>query len=287
MRAKKRFSLTFKRSALPPPFIMSVITRNNVRILGNGTQPMLFAHGFGCDQNMWRYVTPAFAETHKIILFDHVGAGNSDITAFRPDKYENLEGYAADIIEIAEELGLKDIIFVGHSVAAMMGIIAARSKPELFCRLILVGPSPSYINEGEYVGGFTKPQIDELLESLDNNHLGWSMAMAPVIMGNPERKELAEELTNSFCRTDPAIAKHFARTTFLTDKRDILPGTDIPCLILQCSNDVIAPTVVGEYMHKMLPGSKLVIMKATGHCPNLSAPEETIAVIKEYLTDAA
>ena len=263
---------------------MDVIKRNNVVVKGDGSQVIMFAHGFGCDQNMWRYVTPAFEENYKIVLFDHVGAGGSDLSAFVPHKYENLEGYADDIIEIAIALQLRDIIFVGHSVSALMGIIASQKSPELFKSLILVGPSPSYINDGDYVGGFTKSQIEELLESLDNNHLGWSMTMAPVIMGNPDRKELGEELANSFCRTDPEIAKHFARTTFLSDKRELLSSVNIPSLILQCSDDVIAPQAVGEYMHQQMSGSKLVLMLATGHCPNLSAPEETIDAIKKFLS---
>ncbi|MEO5990297.1 MAG: alpha/beta hydrolase [Ferruginibacter sp.] len=263
---------------------MSIISRNNVKITGNGSQVIMFAHGFGCDQNMWRYVIPSFEKDYKVVAFDHVGAGNSDLTAFVPSKYEKLEGYAEDIVEIAKELQLNNIIFVGHSVSALMGIIASQKAPELFKSLILVGPSPSYINDGDYVGGFTKPQIDELLESLDENHLGWSMTMAPVIMGNPDKAELTEELSNSFCRTDPAIAKHFARTTFLTDKREILSAVNIPCLILQCSNDVIAPETVGNYVHQQIKGSELVIMKATGHCPNLSAPEETIQEIKKFLS---
>lgn len=263
---------------------MDILKRNNVVIKGKGTQVMMFAHGFGCDQNMWRLVVPAFEENYKIVLFDHVGAGGSDLSAFVPHKYEKLEGYADDIIEIIKELQLSEIIFVGHSVSALMGIIASQKDPELFKSLILVGPSPSYINDGDYVGGFTKPEIDELLESLDQNHLGWSMAMAPVIMGNPDREELAEELANSFCRTDPKIAKHFARTTFLTDKREIISNVKMPCLILQCSDDVIAPKIVGEYMHQQMPGSKLVILKATGHCPQLSAPEETIDEIKKFLS---
>jgi sigma-B regulation protein RsbQ len=262
---------------------MSVTRRNNVVIKGKGKQVIMFAHGFGCDQNMWRYVTPAFEDTHQIVLFDHVGAGASDLKAYSRSKYDTLEGYADDIVEIARELNLNDIIFVGHSVSAVMGILAAQKAPELFKSLVLVGPSPSYINDGDYVGGFSKEQIEELLESLDQNHLGWSMAMAPVIMGNAERKELGEELANSFCRTDPDIAKHFARTTFLTDKRNILAGATIPALILQCSSDVIAPVEVGEYMHRNMPNSKLVVMKATGHCPNLSAPEETIAAIRNFL----
>ncbi len=262
---------------------MSVTRRNNVVIKGKGIDVIMFAHGFGCDQNMWRYLTPAFEANYRVVLFDHVGAGASDLNAYSKDKYDTLEGYADDILEIANELKLEDIIFVGHSVSALMGIMAAQKKPGLFKSLILVGPSPSYINEGDYVGGFTRSQIDELLESLDQNHLGWSMTMAPVIMGNPERKELGEELANSFCRTDPEIAKHFARTTFLTDKRDILSRSTTPALILQCSNDVIAPIAVGEYMHRQMANSKLVIMKATGHCPNLSAPGETIQAITDFL----
>jgi sigma-B regulation protein RsbQ len=263
---------------------MDVRNRNNVIVKGKGSQVIMFAHGFGCDQNMWRYVAPAFEENYKIVLFDHVGAGASDLSAFIPDKYDKLEGYADDIIEIATALQLRNIIFIGHSVSALMGIIASQKSPELFKSLVLVGPSPSYINDGNYIGGFTQLQIEELLESLDNNHLGWSIAMAPVIMGNPDRKELSQELANSFCRTDPAIAKHFARTTFLTDNRELLSAVNIPSLILQCSDDVIAPQAVGEYMHQQISGSQLVLMQATGHCPNLSAPEETIDAIMKFLS---
>lgn len=243
----------------------------------------MFAHGFGCDKNMWRYVAPAFEENYKVILFDHVGAGGSDLSAFTPDKYAKLEGYADDMIEIAAALQLENVIFVGHSVGALLGIIASQRSPGLFKSLVLIGPSPSYINDGDYVGGFSNLEIEELLESLDQNHLGWSMTMAPVIMGNPDRKELGEELTNSFCRTNPAIAKHFARTTFLSDERALLSSVNIPSLILQCAEDVIAPVAVGEYVHKQIKGSKLVMMEATGHCPNLSAPKETIAAIKQFL----
>ena len=262
---------------------MNPLERNNVVVGGKGEQTIMFAHGYGCDQNMWRFVTPAFEDHYKTVLFDHVGAGRSDLASYTRDKYASLNGYAEDIVEIGEALGLKNAIFVGHSVSAMMGIIAANKAPGIFKTLVLVGPSPSYINDGEYMGGFTKPQIDELLESLDANHMGWSMTMAPVFMGNPDRKELGEELANSFCSTDPEIAKHFARTTFLTDSRDILSSVNIPALILQCSSDVVAPEYVGQYMHAKIPKSTLVVMEATGHCPNLSAPEETIAAIKAYL----
>ena len=263
--------------------MINVIKRNNVIIKGRGNKVMMFVHGFGCDQNMWRYVTPAFEENYKILLLDLVGAGGSDLSAFDPEKYKELEGYADDIIEVCKHLNLKDIIYVGHSVSSLLGIIASQKAPDLFQSLILVAPSPSYINEGDYIGGFSKPEIEELLESLDQNHLGWSQSMAPVIMGNPDRKELNEELTNSFCRTDPSIAKHFARTTFLSDKRELLAHVNIPTLLLQCSNDVIAPVTVGNFMHQQIKGSKLVLMKATGHCPNLSAPEETIDEIKKFL----
>ena len=263
---------------------MSIITRNNVVIKGKGSQPIMFVHGFGCDQNMWRYVYPAFEENYKIILLDHVGAGNSDLSAYQPEKYDDLKGYAEDIVEIADELELDDVIFVGHSVSALIGILASQKAPGLFKSLVLVAPSPCYINDGDYYGGFTKPQIEEMLESLDDNHLGWSMAMAPVIMGNPERKELGEELANSFCRTNPEIAKQFARTTFLSDERAIIGWVNIPTLILQCSEDVIAPTEVGEYVHRQIKGSKLVMMNATGHCPNLSAPEETTQEILQFLS---
>ena len=244
---------------------------------------MLFSHGFGCDQNMWRFVAPAFEADHHVILFDHVGAGRSDASAYNTAKYSRLEGYARDVVQIGRELGLKDAIFVGHSVSAMFGILAAAEAPELFKSLVLVSPSPSYIDDGDYIGGFSRPQIDELLESLDSNHLGWSMTMAPVIMGNGDRPELSGELANSFCRTDPRIAREFAKATFLSDYRHALGGVSVPSLILQCSEDVIAPVSVGEYMHARMPRSSLVIMKATGHCPNLSAPEETIAAMKDFL----
>ncbi|RYD73886.1 MAG: alpha/beta hydrolase [Verrucomicrobiaceae bacterium] len=264
---------------------MSVIRRNNVRVKGKeGGTTMLFAHGYGCDQNMWRLVTPAFEEDYQVALFDHVGAGNSDHAAFDRQKYSTLAGYARDIVEIGQALGLRDAIFVGHSVSAMMGVIAASMAPGMFASLVLVAPSPCYLNDGAYTGGFSRAEVDELLDALDKNHMGWSMNMAPVIMGNPDRKELGEELANSFCRTNPEIAKHFARTTFLTDAREILGDAVLPSLILQCSSDVIAPLSVGSYMHEKMPHSYLVVMKATGHCPNLSAPEETIAAIREFLS---
>jgi sigma-B regulation protein RsbQ len=263
---------------------MTVIHRNNVVLSGRvrGT-PMMFAHGFGCDQNMWRYVAPAFEDDYRVILFDHVGAGRSDLSAYDRARYSSLDGYAADILEICRELELREVIFVGHSVSAMMGVIAAAEDPERFARLVLVGPSPRYLDDDDYVGGFAREDIDELLDSLDNNYLGWSAAMAPAIMGNPTRPELTEELTNSFCRTDPQIAKQFARVTFLSDNRDDLARVSVPTLVLQTQEDVIAPMEVGAYVERALPQGQLVVLNATGHCPNLSAPEETINAINTFL----
>jgi len=245
----------------------------------------MFAHGFGCDQNMWRFITKAFEESHKLILFDHVGAGQSDLNAYDPVKYQELDGYVEDIINIANTLELKEVIFVGHSVSAIMGIMAAEKEPTLFKSLILVSPSPSYINDRDYIGGFSRMEIEELLQSLDENHLGWSMTMAPLVMANSDRTELGEELTNSFCSTDPTIARQFARVTFLTDSRALLPQCKTPSLILQCSDDIIAPVEVGQYMHEQMDNTHLVILEATGHCPHLSAPEETTAAILNFLNN--
>jgi sigma-B regulation protein RsbQ len=244
---------------------------------------MLFAHGFGCDQNMWRFITPAFENDYRIVLFDHVGAGGSDLAAYDRKKYATLGGYAADVLEICAVEGLSNAIFVGHSVSAMIGLLAAIREPDRFEQLILIGPSPRYVNEGSYVGGFDRSDIDGLLEFLDSNHMGWSATMAPVIMGNADRPELAAELTGSFCRTDPQIARDFARVTFLSDNRTDLPRVTTPSLVLQCSEDAIAPLPVGEYVHAHLPESRMVLLNATGHCPNLSAPEETVAAMKAYL----
>lgn len=262
---------------------MTVLSRHNVKISGRGERAMMFAHGFGCDHNMWRFVAPAFEDRFRVILFDHVGAGGSDLGAYDPDRYASLRGYAEDVVEIAREIGIRDGVFVGHSVSAMIGILAAKAAPELFGDLVLVGPSPRYVDDGDYLGGFSAEQIQELLEFLDSNHMGWSQAMAPVIMGNPDRPELGEELTNSFCRTDPEIARRFARATFLADNRADLEGVTTRTLILQCSEDVIAPRPVGEYVHRRLPNSRLVLLDATGHCPNLSAPEETIGAIRAFV----
>ena len=254
--------------------------RNNVSEFGvpNG-RPVLFAHGFGCSKEMWRHVAPDF-DDHRVVMFDHVGAGGSDLVAYDRAKYDSLYGYADDLLEIAEELDLRDIAFVGHSVGAIIGVLAATRAPSRFSDLVLVGPSPRYLNDDGYVGGFDQADIDRLLESLDENYLGWSSVMGPVIMGNPERPELGSELTDSFCRTDPAIARHFAAVTFLSDNRRDLRQVITPTLVVQCSDDAIAPLSVGNYVHQQIAGSELVVLNATGHCPNLSAPAELSAVLR-------
>jgi sigma-B regulation protein RsbQ len=244
---------------------------------------MVFVHGFGCDQAMWRLVAPDFEVDHRVVVFDQVGSGNSDLSAYDPEKYASLRGYAADLVEVCRALDLTDVVLVGHSVSAMIGVLALQQAPELFGALVMVGPNPRYVDDGEYVGGFSRADILALLESLDSNHLGWSAQMAPVIMGNPEHPELAEELTNSFCRTDPDIARQFARVTFLSDNRADLASVGIPTLVLQCSDDVIAPDVVGRFVHEHVSGSTFTRLEATGHVPHLSAPEELTAAIRAFL----
>src|SRR4051794_26745210 len=244
---------------------------------------MIFAHGFGCDQNMWRFVGPAFANEFRTVLFDHVGAGGSDLKAYDKERYSTLAGYADDVVEIGRELDLKDAVFVGHSVSCMIGALAVQKAPGMFGKLVMVGPSARYIDDGDYHGGFSEKQIEELLQFLESNHMGWSAQMAPAIMGNPDRPELGEELTNSFCRTDPEIAKAFARVTFTSDNREDLAKVDIPTLILQCKEDIIASTEVGAFVHRQIAGSKMVVLDATGHCPNLSAPREVVAAMQAFV----
>lgn len=259
------------------------INRNNVRVRGAGPRTMIFAHGFGCDQNMWRFVAPAFEKDFMTVVFDHVGAGGSDLSAYDSAKYSTLSGYAKDVVEIGTELGLKDSVFVGHSVSSMIGVLAARQAHGMFGKLVLIGPSPRYVDDDGYVGGFSAQQIEELLRFLDSNHMGWSMQMAPMIMGNPDRPELGQELTNNFCSTDPEIAKAFARVTFTSDNREDLAEVSLPTLVLQCSEDIIAPPEVGEFVARNIPNSRMIVLDATGHCPNLSAPEEVIAAMRPFV----
>jgi len=262
---------------------MDVLARNNVKVFGRGTQPMLFAHGFGCDQNMWRFMTPAFEADYRIVLFDYVGSGKSDLGAYAAERYATLDGYAQDLLDIVHALDLHDVIFVGHSVSSMVGVLAANREPERFARLVLVGPSPRYVNDPPYVGGFERGEIEGLLETMDKNYIGWANFLAPVIMKNPDRPELGQELEASFCSTDPVIARRFAEATFYADNRADVREVQVPSLILQCSEDVIAPDAVGDYLHREMPGSTLRHLRATGHCPHMSHPEETIAAIEDYL----
>ena len=286
------------RTALPlPPFAnevsllrarmestaSDVIRRHNVNVSGSGERTILFAHGFGCDQTMWEPVARNFERDFRVVLFDYLGHGRSDASAYSAERYASLEAYAEDVIAIGLALDLRDAVFVGHSVSAMIGALASIRAPDMFSDLVMVGPSSRYIDDEGYRGGFSREQIDELLDFLASNHLGWSAAMAPAIMGNPDRPELGSRLENSFCRTDPAIARDFARATFLSDNRGDLESVPARALVLQCSDDIIAPVTVGEYVHAALPRSEYRLLGATGHCPNLSAPEEVTAAIREFV----
>lgn len=263
---------------------MDPLLRNQPVITGRADgQPIVFVHGFGCDSNMWRHVAPRYEDTHKVVTFDHVGHGRSDSTGFVPERYSSLNGFALDVIELCHALELSDVIMVGHSVSAMIAGLAAVQDPTLFAKLIMVAPSARYIDEPGYAGGFTEADIVDMLASLDSNYLGWSSTMAPVIVGNADRPHLGAELTASFCRTDPTVAKQFARLTFLSDNRDDLPKITTPTLVLQCRNDIIAPVSVGEYIRDAIPGAEFRLLDATGHCPNLSAPEATTAALDEFL----
>ncbi|AWB93971.1 alpha/beta hydrolase [Aeromicrobium chenweiae] len=244
---------------------------------------MLFAHGFGCDQNMWRLVAPAFEQDFRVVTFDLVGAGGSDLASYDPEKYATLSGYAADVIDLIDELDQGPVIFVGHSVSSIIGVLAAVERPELFDRLVLVGPSARYIDDEGYVGGFSAADIDDLLESLESNYLGWSHAITPVIMSNPERPGLTQELDESFCRTDPDIARRFASVTFRSDNRDDLPKVITPTLVLQSREDAIAPQSAGEYVRDHVPDSTYVVLDSVGHCPHLSEPDQTIAAIADFV----
>jgi sigma-B regulation protein RsbQ len=262
---------------------MSVERRNNVKVEGAGPATLVFAHGFGCDQHMWRKLSPAYGGRYRCVTFDLVGSGASDLTAYSYQKYDSLQGYAGDLLEVIEEFGEGPVIFVGHSVSAMIGVLASIQKPGAIAAHIMVGPSPCYINDGDYEGGFTREDIESLLGTLESNYLGWASSMAPAIMGSPEQPELAEELTQSFCRTDPEIAKQFARVTFMSDNRADLPKVDAPVLIIQSSEDLIAPLAVGEYLKRTLAHGVLRVLDNVGHCPHLSAPSASSDAMDEFL----
>lgn len=265
---------------MPP----SVLLRNNVRVSGHGDQAIVFAHGFGCDQAMWRFVAPAFEHAYRVVCFDYVGAGKSDLSAYDATRYSALQGYASDVLEILEALELHRVIFVGHSVSATIGMLASLRRPSRFARLVLVGPSPSYLNDPpQYLGGFEPDDITGLLEMMEKNYTGWAGALAPMVAGNPEHPEYAAELEASFCAADPVIARRFAEVTFLSDHRADVVQVRTPSLIMQCAQDAIAPDSVGQWMSRNVPHSTFVAMQATGHCPHLTHPDETIRVIRDYL----
>ena len=264
--------------------VSRLVARNNVRTAGVADgRAMVFVHGFGCAQGVWRDVAPSFESTYRVVLYDHVGSGNADPAAYSSTRYATLEAYAEDLVEIAESLDVQGGVMVGHSVGASIGILAARLRPRLFDHLVLVGPSPCYVNTGDYVGGFERRDIDDLLDTLASNHLGWSRQMAPVIMGRPDRPDLEQELTDSFCRTDPKAAEDFARATFLSDNCDDLPRVRAATLVLQCKDDPIAPVSVGEYVQRHIPGSELVIVDTSGHCPHMSEPDAVIGAMRAFL----
>lgn len=264
--------------------IADVARRNNVTERGNPIgQPILFAHGFGCSQATWRRVAPHFEADYRVVLFDHVGAGGSDLSAYDRAKYDSLDGYAEDVVDIVEALDLRDVIFVGHSVSAMIGALAANRAASRFATLVLISPSPRYTNDGDYIGGFEQADIDALLDTLDANYLGWSAVVAPMMMAHPDRPELGEDLVESFCSIDPVIARQFARVTFLSDNRDDLALVSVPTIIIQSSDDAIAPLEVGQYVQRAIVGSRLQVMPTTGHVSILSDPDAVVAEVLRAL----
>lgn len=262
---------------------MSIHQRHNVTFQGDGRPTFVFAHGFGCDQTMWRFVAPHFARRYRTVCYDLAGSGRSDLSAYDRGRHGGLQGHADDLVELVRSLDTGPVVFVGHSVGSMIGLLAGTAAPGLFASQIWLGPSPCYVNDGDYVGGFTREDVESLLETLDSNYLGWSSTMAPAIMGAPGQPHLADELTNSFCRTDPEIARHFARVTFLSDNRAEVARLQKPTLILQCSDDLIAPLPVGEFLQRTLPDGTLKVIQNVGHCPHLSAPCESIEAMDEFL----
>lgn len=262
-----------------------IARRHNLHRKGRpGAQPMLFAHGFGCDQQMWRFVAPAFEASHEVVLFDHIGCGGSDASAYDDERHATLDGYARDVVDIVEALDLRDVVFVGHSVSAQIGLLAAIRAPERFARLVLVGPSARYLNDPpDYKGGFERPDIDGLIDMMDRNLLGWANFLAPLVMSPDNPAELTEELRASLCASDPYITRRFALATFLSDNRADVPKVTVPALLIQCAHDSIAPMEAGLWLHRHLPGSTLHVLEAAGHCPHMTHPHATIAAMRQYL----
>ncbi len=268
--------------------VQNILVRNNVKISGAGIQPILFAPGFGCDQTVWKFVAEAFEEDYKVILFDYVGLGNSDISSFDPMKYNKLSGYVQDLLDVCEALNLKDVIFVGHSVSSMIGMLASIQRPEYFSQLVMIGPSPCYLNyPPDYFGGFEEKDLIGLIDLMDKNYIGWANFFSTILMSTSAREDVTKDLEERFCSTDPVVARAFAEASFFSDNREDLPKALIPSLILQCSEDTIAPTEVGQYLNQHLPNSTLVYMNAVGHCPHMSNPEETVQCIKEFITNGS
>lgn len=265
---------------------MDVLRRHNVRVVGNGSRPLVLAHGFGCDQAMWRRIVPAFTDDFQVVLFDHIGAGGSDLSAYSPERHATLDGYASDVLDVCTALDLRNVIFVGHSVSATIGMLAAIREPERFSRLALIGPTPCYLNDGAYEGGFERADLTGLLDMMDKNYFSWAGTLAPIIVGADNSPDDVAELQESFCATDPVIARQFAEATFLSDYRAVVPSVSVPSLIMQCARDAIAPEHVGQYLVEHLPAATLHRMQATGHCPHLTHPDETISVLKAYLSES-
>lgn len=261
----------------------TAVQKNNVTQFGKGHQTLMFAHGYGCDQNMWRFITPEFEADFNIVLFDHVGSGNSDASAYDFETYDSLHGYAEDIIAICDELKLSKVIFVGHSVSCMIGVLASIQRPKLFEKLILIGPSPCYIDQDDYKGGFSRQDIEDMIHTLESNYLGWSSHITPVITGHPEQPQHSKELHNSFCQMNPEIAKHFAKVTFLGDNRDDLKKVSVPVQVIQCHPDLISPINVGQYVHKHISNSMFTQIEVPGHIPHLTNPERTINAMRQFL----
>lgn len=265
---------------------MNVVERNNVRIIGEGEQTIICAHGFGCEQSMWQYIAPSFTEKYKLVLFDYVGAGLSDLSAYSTDKYATLDGYKQDVLDLVDGLQLENSIFIGHSISSMIGMLAAIERPEIFEKIIMIGPSPCYLNKSDgFQGGFEESDVWELLELMEINFSGWASYMAPTTMGDDATQELKDGLRDVFVSTNPKIAREFAEVTFFSDYRSRLSELTVPTLIVQCSEDSIVPLHVGEYLHENLGNSELKVMQAKGHYPHISHPVETVELITNFLTN--
>lgn len=261
-----------------------IIARNNVKIFGEGEQTLLLAHGFGCDQNMWRFVKSDLGKKYRLVLFDYVGSGKSDLASFSSEKYSALDGYAENIIDVCRALNLEKVTIVGHSVSSMIGLIASIDSPQYFANMVMICPSPCFLNfPPNYFGGFERKDLEELIDLMDKNYIGWANYLAPLVMGSNNSPELIGEMSGSFCSTDPIIARVFAEATFFSDHRDILPKAKHPALVLQSRVDALASPSVGEYVQNNLPNSKMEIIDAEGHCLHMTCPEKIVQQIIDFV----